>query len=464
VFVPNEEHLAILREGVKAWNEWRNEHDGIKPNLAQANLSIHQLTDVDFSQADLTNAHLDRAVLINANFRKANLSAANLSSANMTGADLSDATLPNAILGGTKLTRAVLKDARAQGASFERAILNGAQLNRANLMDANLCEADLSGASLDGTNLALAKLARARFIGASLVEADIRGASLENATLHSANLTRAKCDGSTFRRTVLDEADMRKVNLSDTILADLDLANVRGLDSVTHSSPSTIGMDTIWRSRGVIPEMFLRGCGLSNLDIEWAKLARVGLDNEEINNIAYDIYQLRATQAVQINPLFISYNHDDGPFVDKMEQHLNGKGVRFWRDVHHATAGRLDKIVDRAMRLNPTMLLVLSEHSVNSDWVEYEAAKARELEKEMKRDVLCPVALDDSWKNCDWSELLRRQIMKYHILPFAKWQDNNFFARQFNKLIEGLHIFYQDEKPKRLSRSLADLGGRTHGE
>ena len=39
------------------------------------------------------------------------------------------------------------------------------------------------------------------------------------------------------------------------------------------------------------------------------------------------------------------------------------------------TAGRLEKVVDRAMRLNPIVLLVLSENSVKSDWVEHEARK-----------------------------------------------------------------------------------------
>ena len=80
--------------------------------------------------------------------------------------------------------------------------------------------------------------------------------------------------------------------------------------------------------------------------------------------------------------------------------------------------------------------------------MEHEAASARELERQLKRDVLCPIALDDRWKHCDWPKVLKRQIMDYNILDFSEWQDDDFFARQFNKLIEGLQIFYQDEKPK----------------
>ena len=51
----------------------------------------------------------------------------------------------------------------------------------------------------------------------------------------------------------------------------------------------------------------------------------------------------------------------------------------------------MEKQIDRAIEKNPTVLLVLSENSLSSDWVEHEVRTARGLEKEMRRDVLCPV-------------------------------------------------------------------------
>jgi hypothetical protein len=127
-----------------------------------------------------------------------------------------------------------------------------------------------------------------------------------------------------------------------------------------------------------------------------------------------------------------------------MENHLNEKGIRFWRDINDASAGRLEKVVDRAMRQNPTVLLVLSEHSVQSDWVEHEARSAPDLEKELKRDVLCPVALDDSWKSCSWPARLREQIMEYNILDFSNWKDEAEFTKKFAKMVEGLDLFYKE--------------------
>lgn len=123
------------------------------------------------------------------------------------------------------------------------------------------------------------------------------------------------------------------------------------------------------------------------------------LTNEEINDIQYKFYDLRATQSLQISPLFISYSHGDAKFADKIEKHLNNRGIRFWRDIHDMKSGRVEKQIDRAIRQNPTVLLVLSEHSLSSDWVEREVRTARGLEKEMQRDLLCPIALDNSWKS-----------------------------------------------------------------
>jgi hypothetical protein len=60
--------------------------------------------------------------------------------------------------------------------------------------------------------------------------------------------------------------------------------------------------------------------------------------------------------------------------------------------------------------------LTLSEHSLKSDWVEHEVRSARELEKELGRDVLCPVALDDSWKSSPWPERVMEQVMETSLI------------------------------------------------
>jgi hypothetical protein len=60
-------------------------------------------------------------------------------------------------------------------------------------------------------------------------------------------------------------------------------------------------------------------------------------------------------------------------------------------------------------------------------------------------DVMCPVALDEAWKDCRWPERLREQIMEYNIMDFSNWRDEKEFERKFGKLIEGLNLFYKEK-------------------
>ena len=160
-----------------------------------------------------------------------------------------------------------------------------------------------------------------------------------------------------------------------------------------------------------------------------------------IFRIGFSIYTI--DRHSKYHPLFISYNRADSSFVDKMEDQLNGKGIRFWRDIHDMKAGRMEIQIDRAIRHNQTVLLILSENSIKSDWVEHEVRTARELEKDTERDVLCPVALDDSWKDSPWPKRVMEQVMEYNILDFSEWEDDVEFEGMFRKLIDGLELFYK---------------------
>jgi hypothetical protein len=99
--------------------------------------------------------------------------------------------------------------------------------------------------------------------------------------------------------------------------------------------------------------------------------------------------------------------------------------------------------IERAIRENPIFLLILSTNSIKSDWVEHEVRTARELQKEIGRDVLCPVALDDTWKNGPWPKWVMEQVIEYKILDFAAWRDDSKFDDVFRKLIDGLGLFYK---------------------
>jgi len=64
----NEEHLAILGQGVAVWNVWREVNPDVLPDLKQANLS-----GADLFGALLFGPRLNAAVLFGANLSGADL-------------------------------------------------------------------------------------------------------------------------------------------------------------------------------------------------------------------------------------------------------------------------------------------------------------------------------------------------------------------------------------------------------
>jgi len=166
----NDEHIALLKKGVDAWNAWRLKNLDIPPDLSDANLS---------------EARLVEANLIKANLIKANLGSVNLVEANLSGADLRGARLVEANLSGADLSGARLVEAHLSKANLSEANLSEANLVEANLVEANLSGADLRGANLDGAHLEAANLSGA----------DLSGADLQCCPLVDTNLTNADITG-----------------------------------------------------------------------------------------------------------------------------------------------------------------------------------------------------------------------------------------------------------------------------
>lgn len=125
-------------------------------------------------------------------------------------------------------------------------------LSGANLTEMEMVEADLSEANLY----------RARLTAASLLWVNLKWANLTQADLNGADLQWANLKGANFTETALEAANFAHAPLGYTTFANVDLSDAQGLMKVQHHYPSTIGIDTIYRSHGHIPVEFLRGCGV----------------------------------------------------------------------------------------------------------------------------------------------------------------------------------------------------------
>jgi hypothetical protein len=141
----NQEHLDILKQGVKTWNQWRKEHPDIKPDLSGAIPNCLDLGHVDFSQTNLSQAYLGETDLTHAIFFKADLREADLTHAKLSSAEFDEANLTSAVLYGADLS-----DANLYGADLSGAILSDADLSRAKLVGTNFTDATLTNCKIYG--------------------------------------------------------------------------------------------------------------------------------------------------------------------------------------------------------------------------------------------------------------------------------------------------------------------------
>jgi hypothetical protein len=327
-------------------------------------------------------------------------------------------------------------------------------LSRTELGGVNLSEAILGGAILGGANLRGANLRGANLRGAYMISADLNGADLHGAELYMANLLRADLTGADLTGanlsvTNLSGADLTGAVCSWTVFTSLDFSEVRGLEAVDHHGPSSIGIDSLSRSGGKIPEVFLRGCGLTPWEILSANIYSPELTPPGLVELQRQILDAWTKGKSMINGCFVSYSWADAQFVEKLRDRLIAEGINVWLDRHDMVAGTIQDQVWRAIQDHHVVIIVLSEASVASDWVENELDMARQKEKAEKRAVLCPISLDDAWKAKvaakdnpgDPSRPLWRTLQQKLVMDFHGWK-TKAFEDSFQKLLRGLKTNY----------------------
>ena len=286
-------------------------------------------------------------------------------------------------------------------------------LGEADLMVTNLRGANLRGVDLMAANLCGANLSTANLCGADLRTADLGEANLMGADLRAANLI-----GANFSRADLSGAIIQAARMGYTSFADVDLSPIKGLETVQHRFPSSVGIDTIYKSKGNIPDVFLRGCGVPE------------------NFIAF-MHSLTG-KAFEFCSCFISYASQDEEFAKRLHADLQDKGIRVWFAPEDLKIGaRIQDAIEDAIRLYDKLLIVLSRNSIESAWVDHEIQTALEKEKQQKRTVLFPVRLDDAVMDTtqQWAYTLKRER---NIGNFSKWKNHDDYKKSFARLVKDL--------------------------
>jgi hypothetical protein len=175
---------------------------------------------------------------------------------------------------------------------FMDAVLEYHDLNGVDLSDARLINADLIEADLTNTDLSHAVL-----INANLVEADLSGADLSHALLINTNFGHATLNGANFSYAMMGQTHLNGV----------DLHAVKGLETVTFNSAPHISIETLYRSRGIISDIFLRNAGVPDDFIVYVRSI--------------------VNQPIEFYSCFISYSSHDSEFAERLHADLQFYGV-----------------------------------------------------------------------------------------------------------------------------------------
>ncbi len=203
-----------------------------------------------------------------------------------------------------------------------------------------------------------------------------------------------------------------------TSFGDQDLRAVKGLETVQHRGPSPLSINTIHKSAANIPEVFVRGTGAPERFVEYMRAL--------------------AARPIQYHTCFISYSSKNQDFAERLYADLQSKGVRCWFAPEDMKTG--DKIrhrIDTSIRMYDKLLLILSEASVESQWVEHEVETAIGKEIEGRANVLFPVRLDDAvmQSKVGWASHIK---LTRHITDFSQWKHHDAYQKSLDRLLRDL--------------------------
>ena len=316
-----------------------------------------------------------------------------------------------------------LNGANFKGLDLSEFYLRGADFGMSDLSFANLIRADLTEASFTNGKLVHADLTRVEAVDAYFGIADLSGACLRSADLTRASFRNANLYATNFRGATLQQADFENALVRSTIFVSVDLSTVKGLEHLVQRGPCGIGIDTLYESRGLISDIFLRQAGVPEEMIDIARAVRNG-------------------PPIQWHSCFISYSTKDEEFARRLHSRMREANMRVWFAPEDLQGGKkLHEQLFEAIQIHDRLLIVLSEHSIQSEWVMTEIRKAREVEKKEKRRKLFPIRLTDFETLRDWTcfdadigKDLTVVVREYFIHDFSNRKNHDTFESAFARL------------------------------
>jgi serine/threonine protein kinase len=142
---------------------------------------------------------------------------------------------------------------------------------------------------------------------------------------------------------------------------------------------------------------------------------------------------------IQGHSLLLSYSHHNHVFIKRLYKDLKDHHVHCWFAPHDLPPGTpLMHDIEGAIHLHEKLLLILSDHTVNSTWVELEVEAALYKEVTTGEAILFPIRLDNTVLQSDtqWAKRLRQR----HIGDFTNFQDDAAYQQAFATLLRHLKV------------------------
>ncbi|MBI4681218.1 MAG: restriction endonuclease, partial [Nitrospirae bacterium] len=151
-------------------------------------------------------------------------------------------------------------------------------------------------------------------------------------------------------------------------------------------------------------------------------------------------------QGLAFHSCFISHSHKDHEFAAYLTSRLRDNGIKTWFSHDDLKPGqKIHEEVYKAINIFDKLIIVLSPHSINSEWVRTEIRRARRRELEEGKRLLFPIALgsfDDirKWEcfDADTGKDLAIELREYYIPSLTDWKNKSVFEIEFNKILSGL--------------------------
>jgi TIR domain len=191
------------------------------------------------------------------------------------------------------------------------------------------------------------------------------------------------------------------------------------LQRTVNQSGIRSSVDTIYKSKGNIPEAFLRGCGVPEDMIAYARSLR--------------------GKAIDFYSCFISHSAKDKRICERLYADLQAKGVRVWYFPEDAKWGEtVWGEIDRSIKIYDKLIVVCSENSLQSGPVNREIERALNREDKEGKGILFPIRIDDyifdKWEHERKADALRKVVG-----DFSGWdKDAAKYDKAFDKLLKGL--------------------------